>query len=429
MNKEDLKKIKVLYYPYKAVKKVITGIVYYVQYIISLFYISKNIKRVKKKIANGEVLNVVFIIQYIPGWNKLEPIYKKMLDDDRFNPIIVCVPLNIHNHKLMDDNGNDTYQYFIEHGYETINALLDNGSWFDLRQLKPDYLFHSRPYNAFMPKCYTSDEIVQYALICNVLYGSSVTVDMRAVTINNDYFKDVYFYFAVDDEEFDCYRNRFKIGFLLKKQKCYPYGAIGLEQMLESKLEKEVSAFKKTIIWTPRWSTHPVVGGSNFFNYKQTILDIAKEGSDVLFLIRPHPLMFNNFIKTGEMTSLEVSQFKDYCRKEKNIIVDESKEYTQTFWQSDFLITDVSSIVPEYFVTHKPIIYCHSNIDFHYTKASQEMINSCYEVRCIDDLKKAIYFLLNNDDSKLKKRNDCIEKCFSHVVKNSENILNTLAKI
>ena len=108
MNKEDLKKIKVLYYPYKAVKKLILGIKYSVQYTISLFFISKNKKRVDKKIENNEVLNVVFVVQYIPGWNKLEPIYSKMQKDQRFNPIIVCVPLNIQNHILLDDNGNDT---------------------------------------------------------------------------------------------------------------------------------------------------------------------------------------------------------------------------------------------------------------------------------------------------------------------------------
>ena len=49
MNKEDLKKIKVLYYSYKAVKKLRIGIKYSVQYTISLFFISKNKKRVDPK--------------------------------------------------------------------------------------------------------------------------------------------------------------------------------------------------------------------------------------------------------------------------------------------------------------------------------------------------------------------------------------------
>lgn len=89
----------------EKLKKIITGMRYYIQYNISLFFISKNKKRVDNKIDNNEVLNVVFVVQYIPGWNKLEPIYTKMQKDQRFNPVIVCVPFNMQNHVLLDDNG------------------------------------------------------------------------------------------------------------------------------------------------------------------------------------------------------------------------------------------------------------------------------------------------------------------------------------
>ena len=428
MNKEDLKKIKVLYYPYKAVKRIITGIIYYVQYTISLFFISKNKKRVDKKIDNNEVLNVVFVVQYIPGWNKLEPIYSKMQKDQRFNPIIVCVPLNIQNHILLDDNGNDTYKYFIEHGYKAIDALLDDGSWFDLKQLKPDYLFHSRPYNAFMPRCYTSDRIVRYALICNVLYGASVTTDMRAVTLNNEYFRDVFCFFASDVSEKIYYEKRFRMGCSCEIQKCYPFGAIGLEQMLKSKSIQKNNTFCKTVIWTPRWSTDPKIGGSNFFNYKDFILSFAKKNEDILFVFRPHPLMFGHFIKTGEMAVSEVKEFKKICEQEHKLILDESKEYSDTFWNSDILISDVSSIVTEYFITQKPIIYCHSHINYEYSEPSKAMIESCYEAFNEHDLEKALVNLLNNVDEKRNDRKEIITKYFDGVEKSSANIVYILAK-
>lgn len=426
MNKEDLKKVKVLYYPYKAVKKVITGIVYYIQYIISLFYISKNTKRVKKKIANGEVLNVVFIIQYIPGWNKLEPIYMNMLDDDRINPIIVCVPLNIQNHKLMDENGNDTYRYFVEHGYETINALLDNGSWFDLQELQPDYVFHSRPYNYFMPKCYTSGKIVKYALICNVMYGMCLALNDQKVCINKDYFKDAFTYFSSDLSESALYRNIFKLGSILHIQKCYPYGATGLEEIAKSRKGKLESRFRKTVIWTPRWSTDSNVGGSNFFNYRETITELAEENKDILFSFRPHPLMFSNFIKTGEMTEDEVKEFKCYCDNTDNTILDESKSYSETFWNSDFLITDFSGIVPEYFITGKPIIFCHSKVHFRFTKTAKKIIDSCYEAKNSTEVSHYFYQLINANDYKLKNREDCMNELFSNVENNSVNIVKSL---
>ena len=427
MNKEDLKKIKVLYYPYKAVKKIIIGIIHYAQYTISLFFISKNKRRVDKKIDNNEVLNVIFVVQYIPGWNKLEPIYSKMQKDKRFNPIIVCVPLNIQNHILLDDNGNDTYKYFIEHGYKAINALLDEGSWFDLKKLEPDYLFHSRPYNAFMPESYTSDKIVRYALICNIMYGACLANNDRKVCINKAYFKDVYSYYAFDESEKEYFEGLYSKGIKYGIQRCFPFGETGLEQLLGTKNNNSRNTrFKKTVLWTPRWSTDSHVGGSNFFKYKDTILQLATNNLDILFIIRPHPLMFSNFLKTGEMTEEEVTEFKLYCHNSGNVVLDESKSYSDTFWNSDLLITDFSGIVPEYFITGKPIIYCHSNVNFEYTDTTNHLIHCCYEAFDSNDIERYVHNLINQEDTMLQKRIEFIESFFPTVQNNSANILESL---
>ena len=78
---------------------------------------------------------------------------------------------------------------------------------------------------------------------------------------------------------------------------------------------------------------------------------LVKQNKNILFIFRPHPLMFENFIKTKEMTSEELSEFKQYCEETENLILDEEKEYTSEFWQSDMLITDLSGMIPEYFIT------------------------------------------------------------------------------
>lgn len=424
----NIKKAKVFCYPFKVVKKIFNKMRDDFHYINSLYYIKKNKQRVKKKISDKEIINVLFIIQYIPGWNKLEPIYSRMRRDARFNPTIVCVPLNIQNHRLMDNNGNDTYRYFIEHGYDVIDAY-QAGKWLDLEELKPDYLFHSRPYNFFMPDAYTSSKIVKYALICNLLYGLPISKNEEKVCLNTDYYSDVYLYFSADISDKSFYEKRFKIGSKLHIQKCLPFGAIGLEQILNVKKNKEGNGFKKTVIWTPRWSTDVYIGGSNFFNYKETIVGLARKYVDVLFIFRPHPLMFNNFIKTGEMTEDEVLQFKSYCQSEKNIVLDESKEYSETFWKSDFLITDLSSVFPEYFVTGKPVIYCHSNAKFEYLGYASDMIKSCYEAYNSSDLKNYLDLLILDKDNKSDERERCINLYFKDVDKNSCNILEALQRI
>ena len=428
MNKEDLKKIKVLYYPYKAVKKVVQGSTNYLHYIKSLGYIKMNKKRVQEKINNKEILNVVFVVQYIPGWNKLEPIYSKMKKDDRFNPVIVCVPLNIQNHKLMDNEGNDTYEYFINHGYDAIDALESDGSWYDLKRLNPDYLFHSRPYNHFMPEPYTSGKIVNYALICNVLYGLNLTHNVEPLLLNKEYFRDCCYYFALDDGEKEYFEKRFSIGIKNGIQKCETYGGIGIENIIKTREEKINNTAKKTIIWTPRWSTDPKIGGSNFFNYRDIMFEFVESHKDCMFIFRPHPLMLENFVATGEMTIDDVKRFRQYCKDTDNLLLDETKEYYKTFWQSDLLITDGSAIVPEYFVTGKPIIFCQSNVSESNTDFYNMIISQCYEVYSKEDLQFYFDKLISGLDEKKTTRIEYAKKIITDYENNSKKIIEILMR-
>ena len=393
------------------------------------------IKSTKEKIiqrhlnAPDKKIVVAFIIQYIPSWNKLKPVYDKLIKDNDFKVLLLCVP-SLFNETRIDKSvcnttENDTFNYFKNNGYECINAL-QNGTWFDLEKCEPDYIFHSRPYNHFMPKPYTSSEISKYALICNVLYAASLTCNGREVTLNFDYFKNVCFYFAFDKFEAEFYQKRFRIGIKRGIQKCYTYGATGLEQVLTQKSKWNNIFFKKTVIWTPRWSTDIHIGGSNFFRYKETIELLIDNYSDVLFIIRPHPLMFGNFIKTGEMSEQEVTDFKNYCYDRINVLLDEEKEYVDTFWQSDYLISDASGIVPEYYVTNKPIIYCNSNADFVYADYAVEMFKNSYIVNDPEELIKAFKLLYSDNDYKKIDREKSFINIFGDIQNSSKGIVKVL---
>lgn len=423
-----IKNNRILYLINKFWKKLYYGIPNYIKYIISLFMIKKNYNRVMEKINKNKPLNVVFIVQYIPAWNKLKLIYTEMQNDSRYNPIIICVPLDIQNNLgKCEQTKNDTYEYFVKNGYSVINAL-NNNEWFDLKSIEPDYVFHSRPYNQFMPKCYTSKEIRKYALLCNVLYGASLTVAGQKVTLNKDYFNDVYCYFSFDNSEKSFYEKRFALGCKLNIQKCYPYGATALEQILKEKKEYINNDFIKTVLWTPRWSTGSFMGGSNFFNYVNILIDLAKKNQKVLFIFRQHPLMFDNFIKTGELTAKEVRDFKSYCERESNILLDEEKEYINIFWKSDILVTDASGIIPEYLMTNRPILYCYSQLSAEWTDFASAIINSSYQVHNKEDLIRYIEELLSDKDEKEQERQNCIKVFFGNVKNNSSAILNVLAK-
>ena len=132
--------------------------------------------------------------------------------------------------------------------------------------------------------------------------------------------------------------------------------------------------------------------------------------------------MFGNFIKTGEMSEQEVTDFKNYCYNRINVLLDEEKEYVDTFWQSDYLISDASGIVPEYYVTNKPIIYCNSNADFAYADYALEMFKNSYIVNDSEELIKAFKLLYNDNDYKKIDREKSFISIFGDIQNSSKGI-------
>lgn len=388
---------------------------------LSYFYSEKS-----NRCKEGEKIKVAFLCQYIPAWNKFEPIYRMMKSDKRYEPYIICVPSQIDNCKLIDKTltKNDTYEYFVEEGYaDAINALKGNEEWFDLQGLKCKYVFYTRPYNYYMPTEYTTEVVKKYAKICSLIYGMNMTKDIFNVTMNTDFYKDVYIYFAETKSAMKMYKKKFPITSLFGLRKVYFYGLPAFEQIINDKDKKSSSwEFSKNsfrVMWTPRWTTDPQLGGSNFFVYYKGLLDYAISNKDVDFLFRPHPLTFDNFIKTGEMTKTEVEEYKELVESMPNVSFDKEKEYDATMWNSSVLISDISGFMPEYFITGKPIIYCASNMILTLAEHTKILLKGCYISYTPEETYKYLEMLKNGQDPLKEKRKEIIEELFGENLKNS----------
>ena len=128
------------------------------------------------------------------------------------------------------------------------------------------------------------------------------------------------------------------------------------------------------------------------------------------------------------MTEKEVDDYKSMCASKGNIRFDTEKEYTDTFWKTDFMVTDISGIIIEYFITGKPIIFCTSEVEHHenLTEAYQKILEGCYIARNKDELEECINNLLNGKDTLLEKRKEIIEQFIDRKMTSSEKIVNVL---
>ena len=122
--------------------------------------------------------------------------------------------------------------------------------------------------------------------------------------------------------------------------------------------------------------------------------------------------MFDNFISTGEMTELEVDEYKRIISETKNIAFDTEKEYASSFWQSDVLIADYSSIIPEYFLTEKALIFCITNMELTLLDNMKDILEGCYVVDSKEALLDCLEALRQGNDSKKEIRQEMKQKLF-----------------
>lgn len=378
----------------------------------------KNFRAERKIKRTGNKIKVGFIGQYLPSWGKIEPVYRIMKESDDFETYLICLPMGIHDYKLDDpeDESNDTYEYFTNQGYDAVNALVGKNQWLDLKSLELDYLFYTRPYNNYMPKAYSSFSVSKYTKVCVLLYAYTLLEDTYHSTLNEDFFRSVYLYFAECD-----YPMRKNIGHFRRSHKkglqhSICLGMAGLDDIIKAKeLEAPAWDFSSNefrVMWTPRWTTDKAMGGSNFFTYKDSLVEFAENNKDIDFLFRPHPLMFDNFLNTGEMTQDEVNEYKNKIKELGNVSLDKEKEYGATFWKSSVLLSDISGMMYEYFLTGKPVIYCASNVELELAENSKELVKGCYVSNSEEETFDILMKLKNGEDPLKSTRRKLIKQIF-----------------
>lgn len=386
----------------------------------------------KKRRIKKQKLTVVFIAQYIPAWNKFEPIFAAMETDSRFNPLLLCVPMDLSDQekKKPGIKENKVYNFFIGQGYEAINAISVDGRWRSLKDLNPDYIFQTRPYDYLLPEPYKAKCSKYYALNCNVMYGPNLARGFYDTVWNDSYFRNVFCYFSLDKDEMKEFNSFFSKENGRSEHWCFPFGGTGLADILSYKpMKKELGKFSKRVLWTPRWSTDSMIGGSNFFRYKSWFFEMAQAFPEVEFVVRPHPLMFDNFIHTGEMTESEVENFKSACMSAPNIRLDQSAEYAEMLWSTDIMVSDISGIMIEYAITKQPLVYCKSDIEWDIVPSAQRLLNANYIANCKEELFEVTKQLLEGMDEKKHLRNEVVDDLYGDISLHGKEILDCLWRL
>lgn len=373
--------------------------------------------RFKLKKLNNEKINVVFVCHRPAVWGSLKTVYEAMKADESFNVKIVTIPNKKQlpdlglNHEVYESEGAEVFWK----GEDVISGYnYETKEWIDLKVLNPDYVCFQQPYNVCRPNVLNSNQVSKYAKIFYVAYASNfIGTGILEETSPADYVKNISLMFNQNHMDYDLLKNYFnEIGNNFTKQFLtgFPrYDNLSVYNNCESKvwsLPRSKDNFR--VIWTPRWCTNE--GNCHFFDYKDNLINYCQQNNTVDFVFRPHPQAFLNWISTKELSEQEANDYKDKYAKLSNANIDDTKEYLTTFYSSDCMITDISSIVAEYFLTGKPIIYCHRKDCFN--DFSRKLSEGFYWVHNWQELQNTLDMLRTGNDPLKEKRMQLINSCF-----------------
>ncbi|MBR1817078.1 MAG: CDP-glycerol glycerophosphotransferase family protein [Lachnospiraceae bacterium] len=376
-------------------------------------------RRIERKNQNKKI-NVIFVCHRPAVWGALKTVYDACMEDKKFNVAIVTIP----NKKELPGKGfshneyvsEGAYEYFKGYKCKLINGYdFDTKKWFDLRRLRPDYIFFQTPYDICRPNAYKSNRVASYAKICYVHYGMPFMNGYIAEeSFPVSFLKNTYFHFAEFEEMRKFYADRLPDNSVHKKSRVILTGYPKLDEAkdyigCEGKnwiYRGEEKHFR--IMWTPRWNTEE--GNCTFFTFKDWLPDYIEADNNLELLYRPHPQADIEFISRGIMTEAEIKKYRGRFINSNNMSIDERKDYLDSFYSSDVLITDESSIIPEYFLTGKPIIFTYN--ETHLNDFAKKISEGFYWAKNKDELKEHLDRLKSGQDELKDRRQQLIREEF-----------------
>ena len=359
----------------------------------------------EKLLRKKKRADVLFICHRPAVWGSLASVYNALISDERFNVTILAIPNKKQDPLLGFDHENyhseGAEAFFADFKGQILNGYdYENKSWLDISFLSPDYVFFQQPYDICRPPHLSSSAIAKRAKVCYVHYANNfIGGGVFEETYPLNFVKNVSFFFtqnSYDDKVLKEYLNKNKLhaktymtGF--PRYDHNPYFTSG-----SSAFDLFNPTHKSTkILWTPRWTTNE--GNCSFFDYKNRLFDFANSNQSIHLLFRPHPQAFQEWLACGLIDSYEIKNIYDACSFNRNLGIDTSSNYYKTIFDSDFLISDVSSFIADFFfLTKKPIIYCHKKDCFN--EYSRKLSTGFYWVRNFDELKDTIELLQQGYD-------------------------------
>lgn len=363
---------------------------------------------INTKVKNQEKVKVAFIIYWVNSFSA-DAILNKMYNDKIFEPEIIIVPTELVYSK---EKAIEVYKEnlkIIKHKYKDkfkINEAYDTatGNIIDLTK-NFDIIFTPSNDERIAPKEYKIYNFIKNRILtCYTGYAYYAAIDD---SILSDTYNLCWKVFIENELNYKDLEQRQPLN---GKNACIS-GYVKTDNFFGLKKQ---SKSRHMIIIAPHHSIHELGLCSRFLEYSDLFLRLPVLYPDIDFVFRPHPLLINTLSSHDFWGEEKTNNYFEKLLSYPNIKYDTSSEYYQTFINSDGIIHDCGSFLPEYLFTGNPGCYMLKNkeaIDKYYNEFGKECLKHYYQAYNEDDIIKFIENVVNSgNDIKREKRKEFLNK-------------------
>ncbi len=365
----------------------------------------KHLDNIEKKYKHEKKIKVAFLLVYPEIWNSSASIFEYLNKNESTEAYIIALP------KLPKKTPNEAYAKISAKFNNVIRGYNeDTGRWFDLKIFAPDYVFYTRPYAVEYPDNMKPEIVSSYCKLCYLTYGFDFTSGYHIeVGYNLKMMPYMHMIFCDGPSSLIyCEKLFSKEG---NYKKIYDIGYPRFDLLYRLKFQLPVKGKIQTILWVPRWSLERLANdGSSYFDFIEDLLLFFSqaENKELNLIIRPHPLMFSNFVKKGVMSQSEVDDIYQRISKIPNVQFDLESDYLRSAGAADLVIADFTSLIIEYLMLDIPVIYCGSSDKF---DEIGHLLDECmYHISDYSSVTNAINDILANGDKMKASRAEVINK-------------------
>jgi hypothetical protein len=313
---------------------------------------------------------VAFVTFYFEAWDSLAEIYARMLDDPRFEVLVVAIPRKLTGDAAWDD-ASGVSDFFAARGIDHVIGSADAS---ELREWAPDYVFINYPWQRNYQKAYQADELVNFTRIAYVPYYSLPLVnemgtDGHAALPGSDGRPGVaeHLYtqrshqlasliFTQDRFVRDAYAATSR-----GNSHVFFTGSPKVDALIEAAAELGAQARRDRtrVVWAPHhsYSPHWLNFGTFAQNYLEA-LEWAIQHPEIDVCLRPHPFMFGTLVDREIISDSDLDAWLAAWDELPNTSIDSVSGPAELFVGCDVLLTDGISFLAEYpLVTGKPSVF------------------------------------------------------------------------